>query len=125
MLTPEILEQIFQIALNVITILSAIGAAFAIKWIKNKIGTEKFKQVQEKLYIIQKIAIEACKFAEQQGIDIGVKGEEKLKIACEWMSSRLKEEKINVSPEQIEAFIKAALRTLKDTWGEEWADQIK
>lgn len=122
MFTSEVIEQIFQVTLNIISILSAILAAYMIQWVKNKAGTEKFKQVQEKLYIIEGIAIEAVKFAEQQGIDIGTKGEKKLKIACEWMALRLIEEGIDIRPDQIEGFIKSALREIKDTWGNEWSN---
>lgn len=113
-LTPELNQQIFQIVLNIISVISAIGAYYGVQFIRSKIDSEK-------LVTIEQIALEAVKFAEQQGLDLGKKGEEKLVIACLWMSARLKEKGINVSPDKIKGFVKIALRTIKDEFGDEWA----
>lgn len=115
MFTPEINEQIFQIVLNIISVISAIGAYYGVQFIRSKVDSER-------LLTIERIALESVKYAEQQGLDLGKKGEEKLIIACEWMSQRLKEKGIHVTPDKIKGFIKIALRNIKDTWGNEWSN---
>jgi hypothetical protein len=116
-------EQIFSVILNVISVLAAILSGYIITWAKNKIGTEKLQQLEATKIIIENTALEAVRYAEQHGLDIGAKGNEKLDLACTWLSSNLKENGITVPPYQIVGIVKAALRTMKDTFGEEWSAQ--
>lgn len=120
MIGTEINDQIFQIVINIISIISAFAAYYVVKYIKTKVDAEKLLEIENKLHIFKNLAKEAIRFAEQQGLDLGVKGQEKFTIACNWMSNRLKKEGISITAEQIEGFIKAALRDVKDKFGEEW-----
>ena len=67
----------------------------------------------------------AVQYAEQHGIDINVKGEEKVILAYNWLSDRLEEKGYNISPDEINGLVKSALRELKNIWGDEWSKVVK
>jgi LL-H family phage holin len=112
-------DKIIQVALDVMAILIPILAALFMELIRRKLGTENLKQVQEELAAKQELAMLAVRFVEQVYVDLY--GPEKYSKAAEWLSTRLLAKGLDVSAGEIKGLIEAALRELKDSFGEEWA----
>ncbi len=116
-----------------ILLLAGAIAFFTARFILAKLGTENAKKAQAEIENIQKqiegkqgLAWEAVKFAEQAGKDLKLKGEQKYRLAAEKFMERVEVEfGILLDEEEIEVLIKAALREIKDTFGEQWANAIE
>jgi hypothetical protein len=68
------------------------------------------------------MAVLAVRFVEQVYVDLH--GQEKYEKAAEWLSTRLLSKGLDVSAGEIKGLIEAALRELKDSFGEEWAKAV-
>ena len=62
------------------------------------------------------------RFIEQLYRDLN--GEEKYSRAALWLSSRLAEKGLEANPDEIKGLIEAALRELKDQFGNAWAKSL-
>jgi len=61
----------------------------------------------------------AVKFVEQAYKEL--KGIEKYQVAATWLAAQAAERGINITADEIQGLIEAALRAFKDQFGEEWA----
>lgn len=112
-------EQIVQIALQVLAILAPVLAAMMVELLRRKLGTEKMQHLQGELAAKQELAVLAVRFAEQMYKEAG--GPEKYLSASLWLSERALDKGLLISAEEVRGLIEAALRELKDSFGEEWA----
>ena len=112
-------ELIVNLLYDLIYLLAAAAAAFFVALLKKKIGTEKLQQIESELATKQELAILAVRFVEQVWTDI--EGVDKYNQAARWMADRVKELGLSVTDKEIKGLIEAALRSLKDEFGEEWA----
>ena len=108
---------------DVIYILAALVAAAIIAYLKKKLGTEKLQQIETELLAKQELAFLSVRFVEQVYKDLH--GEEKYNKAAEWLAARIQERGLKITPDEVKGLIEAALRTLKDEFGEAWAKQVK
>jgi len=122
----EFINTYFQnILIDALYGVLTIAIYYFISYIKKKIGTEEMKKLESEYIAKFELAKLAVQYAEQHGIDIDVKGEEKVKLAYNWLSDRLKDKGYNVTSDEINGLVKSALRELKNIWGEEWAKVVK
>lgn len=94
--------------------------AVAIEYLRRKIGLERLAYIKAELEAKQELALLAVRFAEQTFKT--AKGYEKYDYAAEWLTERLGEKGIIISASEIKGFVEAALRMIKDEFGETWAD---
>jgi hypothetical protein len=106
------------------------GIAARLLWLK--LGTENASKLQKFLDNTQiqldtknRLAITAVKFAEQEGIDLKLKGKQKLNKAIKNMVAQANDAGINVTEDEAYTLIKATLREVKDRYGEEWAGALE
>ena len=116
-------DLVMTVIENILIILVTLAAGFIIAYLKKRIGVEGMLRIERELALKQELAILAVRFIEQVYRDIG--GPEKYSRAALWLSSRLEEKGITISPEEIRGLIEAALRELKDEFGNEWAKTIE
>lgn len=112
-------EQIIQISLQVMAVIIPVLAAMAVELIRRKLGTEKFQQIQWELANKKELAKLAVQFVEQAYQDLH--GQEKFNVAAKWMADQAINKGIQISAGEIKGLIEAALRQMKDSFGEEWA----
>lgn len=115
-------EQIIKIALDVLAVLAPVLAAMLVELLRRKLGTEKLQHLQSELAAKQDLAILAVRFAEQVYKEAG--GPEKYNSAAMWLSERALDKGLLISAEEVRGLIEAALRELKDSFGEEWAKAV-
>jgi LL-H family phage holin len=115
-------DKLLQLAYDLLAILIPLLAGFIIEFIRRRLGVEKMKQIQEELAAKQELATLAVRFVEQVYKDLH--GPDKYQKAAEWLAARAGELGIKVTPDEIKGLIEAALRELKDAFGEEWAKQV-
>ena len=111
--------MIVDLLYNVLVLLATIAAGLAVAWLKKRLGVEGLNRVKAELETKQELATLAVRFVEQVYRDY--KGEEKYNKAAEWLSNRVAELGLKITPDEIKGLIEAALRTFKDEFGEEWA----
>jgi LL-H family phage holin len=109
--------------MDVLAVLIPALVGLLIEYLRRKLGAEKMKKIQDELLTKQQLAMIAIQLVEQFYKDI--KGEDKYNKAAEWLSQRCKDYGLVVTAEEIKGLIESAIRTAKDTWGEDWANAIK
>ena len=112
-------ERIVNMAYDILSILLPVLAVMLAEWLRRKIGVERLTRIQRELQTKKELAALAVKFVEQVYKDL--KGEEKYQEAAQWLATQAAERGINITAEEIQGLIEAALRSLKDTYGEGWA----
>lgn len=112
-------DKLLALAGNLLAILILALAALAVEYLRRRLGTEKVKRIQEELATKQELAILAVRFVEQVYRDLH--GPEKYQAAAEWLAARAQEHGLKLTTDEIKGLIEAALRQLKDTFGDEWA----
>jgi hypothetical protein len=107
-------------------------AGIVSRWIWLKLGTEKAVVLQKFLEGTQiqldtknRLAAEAVKFAEQEGIDLKIKGKQKLNKAINNMVDQANKAGIEITKDEAYGLVKAALREMKDKFGEEWSGALE
>lgn len=115
------MEIISAALVQLLIALVTVGTGFVINYLKNKIGTEKLKKIQEQLLAKKELAILAVKFAEQAFNSFD--GETKYNEAAKFLSTRAKEVGLLISEDEIKGLIEAALRQIKDELGENWGSK--
>jgi LL-H family phage holin len=114
------MEEIFyKVIYDLLLLLFTVIAVFLANYIKKRIGVERIKQIEAEIAAKQELAQLAVRFVEQVYKDLH--GEEKYNKAAEWLTNRIKELGLNITEEEVKGLIEAAIRTFKDTFGEEWA----
>lgn len=111
--------DITQIVIAVLGLILTPLIGAAVKYLFERIGTERLARIREELAAKQELADLAVRFVEQAYRDY--KGDAKLQAACDWLADRAKEKGIALGSEEIRGLIEAALRLIKDEFGEEWA----
>jgi len=106
---------------DILILLASAAAAYAVAWLRKRLGIEGLKKIEVELATKQELAALAVRFVEQVYRDL--RGEEKYQKAAEWLAARAGELGLKITPEEIKGLIEAALRTFKDEFGEEWAKQ--
>ena len=112
-------DRIVTLAYDILSILLPVLAVMLAEWLRRKIGVERLTRIQRELQTKKELAALAVKFVEQVYKDL--KGEEKYQEAAQWLATQAAERGINITAEEIQGLIEAALRSLKDTYGEGWA----
>ena len=113
-------EFIVEIVTTIFLSLVSIGTAVFIAYLRRKGWLET---IETELLAKQELAALAVRFAEQFYFDLD--GPEKYIRASVWLSERLAEKGIKFSADEIRGLIEAALREIKDQFGNEWANEIE
>lgn len=116
-------DKLVQLAYDLLAILIPVLAALAVEYLRRRLGTEKVKRIQEELAAKQELATLAVRFAEQVYRDLH--GPDKYQKAAEWLAARAGEHGLKLTADEIKGLIEAALRQLKDAFGNEWAKQLQ
>ncbi|NNG67363.1 phage holin [Caldanaerobacter subterraneus] len=109
---------------NLLLLLAALAGVYLAGFLRRKVMNEKMEMILKELLTKKELAETAVKFVEQVYKDI-LKGEEKYNKAAEWLKIQFSKLGLSYTDEEIKGLIEAAVRTFKDTFGEEWAKQIK
>jgi len=115
-------DKLLTLAGNLLAILIPILVGFIMEYLRRKLGTEKMKRIQEELAAKQELALLAVRFVEQVYIDL--RGEEKYQKAAEWLVVQAAKVGLKLTADEVKGLIEAALRELKDAFGNEWAKQV-
>lgn len=113
-------EYLVNLAYDILAIILPVLAAGLVELIRRKLGVEKMQRIQKELETKQELAALAVRFAEQAYREYH--GPEKYNAAAQWLAYRATEHGIKLTPEEIKGLIEAALRMIKDEFGEEWAN---
>ncbi|MEN6325769.1 MAG: phage holin [Syntrophomonas sp.] len=115
--------KLFTLCYDALGILIPALCLIVIELIRRKLGLEKMKKIQAELETKQELANLAVQFAEQGYKEMH--GQEKYNRAAEWLAARARERGIKVTADEIKGLIEAALRSLKDEFGDQWANQVE
>ncbi len=116
-------DIVMNLLYNLLLLLITAGAALAVELIRRKLGTEQMRKIQNELETKQELALVAVKAVEQLWAG-KIKGPEKVSKATEIISNQANRIGLTIPPDEIEALIEWAVRTMKDKFGEEWANVI-
>lgn len=114
---------IINIGYQALGILIPALCLIVIELIRRKLGLEKMKKIQAELETKQELASLAVQFVQQGYKELN--GQNKYNRAAEWLAARVRERGIKVTADEIKGLIEAALRSLKDEFGERWANQVE
>lgn len=117
-------DLVFRLVYDALAILITVVVAMLIGLLKKKLGVEGLKKVQEELTAKQELALLAVKAVEQLWGGV-LHGDEKVEKATEIISEQATKIGLNISSEEIRTLIEWAVRTMKDEFGEEWANATK
>jgi len=112
-------DRIVTLAYDILSILLPVLAVMLAEWLRRKIGVERLARIQRELQTKKELAALAVKFVEQAYKEL--KGIEKYQVAATWLAAQAVERGINITADEIQGLIEAALRSFKDTFGEGWA----
>jgi len=112
-------DKLVQLAYDLLAILIPALAALTVEYLRRRLGTEKVKRIQEELATKQELATLAVRFVEQVYKDLHGPG--KYQKAADWLAGRARERGLNITSDEIQGLIEAALRAFKDEFGEGWA----
>lgn len=107
---------------NLLAVLIPVLVGLAVEYLRKRLGTEKMRKIQEELAAKQDLAMLAVRFVEQVYRDLH--GEEKYNKA-EWLVTQAAGVGIKLTSDDVKGLIEAALREMKDAFGEEWAKTIQ
>ena len=106
MLMPYVIDAL---SIIVLALAGAVAASIA-AWAKSK-GVNELLDTHEKWAAL---AVRTAEDIYETG-----EGDLKLEFACEWLSDRLKENKIPVEPDAIEGLVRAAYQAIIGEWVQE------
>lgn len=113
-----LLEKLTPILLDLVVVLVGVVATFLAAWLKEKLGTDKVRKINEQLKLKSELAKTAVLFVQQAYEQYN--GDRKLKEATKFLSNRLVEHGIILSPDEIHGLIESALKEAKRQFAEEW-----
>lgn len=116
-------QKIISLCYDLLAVLVPVLAGFLVELLRRKLGTEKMRKIQEELNAKQELALLAVRFVEQVYTEIH--GEEKYQKAAEWLVEQATKVGLKLTTGEVKGLIEAALRELKDAFGEEWANATK
>lgn len=114
---------VLNLAYDVLAILVPVLAALVVELIRRKLGIEKMNNIQKELQAKQELATLAVSFVQQVYDELD--GPEKYDLAADWLVEQAQARGIKLSSQEIKGLIESSLRMFKDTFGEEWAKQVK
>ncbi len=112
-------DKFVQFGYDALAIFIPVLVALAVEYVRRRLGTEKLRKIQEELATKQDLAILAVRFVEQVYKEL--EGPAKYQKAAEWLAARANEHGIRITTDEVKGLIEAALREMKDAFGEEWA----
>lgn len=112
-------QQLVKIATDALAILIPAIVALLAELLRRRIGTERVRRIQEELAAKHDLAVLAVRFAQQAYRDLG--GQERAGKAANWLATQAAARGIPITEHEIQGLIEAALRGIKDEFGEEWA----
>lgn len=116
-------DMIINLIYNLLLLLITAGVGLVVELIRRKLGTEKMRKIQAELETKQELALVAVKAVEQLWVG-KLKGQEKVAKAAEIIANQAKRIGLDIPPDEIEALIEWAVRTMKDEFGEQWAKAV-
>lgn len=116
-------ELIIKLLYDILIILATIVAGFLVELIRQRIGVEGMKKIEQELTAKQELAMLAVRFVQQAYRDLG--GPEKYNKAAEWLVDMAAKQGLNLSADEVKGLIEAALRAFKDEFGNDWGKQTK
>jgi LL-H family phage holin len=116
-------ELVLGLVYDALIVFTALVVALLAGWLKKKLGVETLKKIQAELATKQELATMAVRFVEQVYKDL--KGEEKYQKAAEWLVAQAEKAGLKLTTDEVKGLIEAALRQLKDAFGNEWAKQLR
>lgn len=116
-------KVVLDLLYNLLILLATLLAGYAVAWLRKKIGVEGMKKIESELATKQELATLAVRFVEQTYKYLH--GEAKYNKAAEWLVAQAARIGLKLTEEEIKGLIEAALRELKDAFGNEWAKQIQ
>lgn len=116
-------KAVLDLLYNLLLVLVTLLAGYAVAWVRKKIGVEGMKRIEAELATKQELAILAVRFVEQ--VYKYNHGEAKYNKAAEWLAAQAAKVGLKLTEDEIKGLIEAALRELKDAFGNEWAKQIQ
>jgi len=114
--------MIMNVIWNVLVLLITILAGVVIRFMVEKLGTEKLRRAQAQWESMEDLTAVAIKYAEQAWREYG--GEQKKEKALAFLARELSRRGIKASEDTLNDLIEAILREIKDALGEEWAKAI-
>lgn len=111
--------MVFDIVNDILALLIPVLVAALVELVRRKIKAEQLQYIALQMEQKKALAILAVKFVEQTYR--GLHGEEKYNEAAKWLSERSAEYGIKISDVEIKGLIEAALREIKDHFGEHWS----
>lgn len=115
-------QMIMNVIWNVLVLLITILAGVVIRFMVEKLGTEKLRRAQAQWESMEDLTAVAIKYAEQAWREYG--GEKKKEKALAFLARELSRRGIKASEDTLNDLIEAILREIKDALGEEWAKAI-
>lgn len=115
-------QMIMGVIWNILILLITILAGVVIRFMAEKLGTEKLRRAQAQWESMEDLTAVAIKYAEQAWREYG--GEKKKEKALAFLARELSRRGIKASEETLSDLIEAILREIKDALGEEWANTI-
>lgn len=116
-------DMLVNLLYDVLVILATVAAGYAVMWLRKKLGVEGMQKIMSELKAKQELAALAVRFVEQVYTELH--GEAKYQKAAEWLAARAQEHGLKLTADEIKGLIEAALRQLKDAFGNEWAKQVQ
>jgi LL-H family phage holin len=111
-------EILNTIIMTTITIGLPLLITFIFKYLNAKIGVENMAIIEREINNTSILAEAAVTYIQQKYP--GVTNGEKLQLASEWLATEANNRGINLSVEQIEGYLEAALKVVKDSFGDNW-----
>lgn len=115
-------QMIMGVMWDVLILLITILAGVFIRFMAEKLGTEKLRRAQAQWESMEELTVVAIRYAEQAWREYG--GKKKKEAALAFLARELSQRGIKASEETLRDLIEAILREIKDALGEEWANTI-
>lgn len=116
-------EQFVSLAYDLLSILLPLLVLGLVELIRRRLGTERMRKIQKELDTKQDLALLAVRFTEQAYRDAG--GPQKYNQAANWLAKRAQDRGIKITEDEVQGLIEAALRMIKDEFGEQWASAVE
>lgn len=97
-------DVVFQVLVLVITVAAAAVARYAVPWLKERIGAEKFGQIAE---WTEYVVLMAQQVLWQQS------GQDKKTYVTKFLKEMLTAKNISITDEQLDVLIEAAVKQMK------------
>ncbi len=113
---------VMAIVHNLLIIIVTLATGFVVAYLRKRLGVEWMQKIELELSLKQELAELAIKFVEQVYRDFD--GDEKYTVAAIWLVDRVSELGLKTNESEVKGLIESALRTLKDEFGEQWANMV-